>query len=219
MKLFVATRNQHKLAELRALLGPVAGKFKILTAGDLPDMPDVVEDAPTLEGNAVKKATETAAHAKKTLHGETFVVIADDTGLEVDALDGAPGVWSARFAQFDGLSPRSKVQSSKSVSYQDNNAKLLWLLAGVPPEKRTARFRCVIAIAQSDKPCVIVEGVCEGVIGHTERGANGFGYDPLFIPLGYDKTFAEVTEVEKNRISHRGKALQRACEALARIPA
>ena len=218
MKIIVATRNRHKLVEIRALLGSVADQFEILAAGDLRDMPDVVEDAVTLEGNARKKAYETASVAAKLFRGSQFIVLADDTGLEVDALGGAPGVFSARFAQYGGLTPPSVMAETK-VSYHDNNVKLLKLLDGLPAEKRGARFRCVIAIVEScaGRSPTVVEGICDGHIGAVECGANGFGYDPLFIPLGSDKTFAELTEEEKNRISHRGRALAKARDVLRNL--
>jgi XTP/dITP diphosphohydrolase len=132
-------------------------------------------------------------------------VLADDSGLEVDVLDGAPGVNSARFAALDTGRPGNS-------SDADNNAKLLRLLRDVPPEKRTARFRCVLAFVPVHPPSAIpqprfFEGVCEGRIGDAPRGQGGFGYDPLFIPNGFNQTFAELGEETKNRLSHRARAL------------
>jgi XTP/dITP diphosphohydrolase len=134
-------------------------------------------------------------------------VLADDSGLEVDALNGAPGVHSARFAALDTGSPGNSLDA-------DNNAKLLRMLNGLPPEKRKARFRCVIALFEIHPPTSIAEpqifdGVCEGRIGFGPRGYNGFGYDPLFVPDGFEQTFAELGEDVKNRLSHRARALQK----------
>ena len=135
-------------------------------------------------------------------------MLADDSGLEVDALGGAPGVHSARFAALDSA-------KSGNTPDADNNAKLLRLLKDIPPEKRTARFRCVIALVQVHSPQSTVhspqlfDGVCEGRIIFDSRGKNGFGYDPLFVPLGLEQTFAELGEDVKNRLSHRAKALEK----------
>jgi XTP/dITP diphosphohydrolase len=193
MQLLVATRNRDKLRELRALLEEL--DLEIISANDV-NVPEVVEDAPTVRENAIKKAVETAKAAKK-------LTLADDTGLEVDALNGEPGVRSARFA-------------GENVSYPENNKKLLKLLQGVPVEKRTARFRCVVAIADENGLVDTVEGICNGVITEDERGGGGFGYDPLFIPDGQVKTFGELTVEVKNRISHRAKAMQKAWAVLSR---
>ena len=175
MQLLVATRNKHKLKEIAAILEEL--KLDLRSAVDIPGLADIVEDAATVRDNAIKKAVETAKFAK-------MLTIADDTGLEVDALNSEPGVRSARYAGDD-------------ASYFENNKKLLANLQGVPAEKRTARFRCVIAIAD-------------------EKGGGGFGYDPLFIADGQVKTFAEISPDVKNRISHRGKALQKAWAVLSR---
>jgi XTP/dITP diphosphohydrolase len=193
MQLLVATHNRDKLRELRALLEEL--DLEIISANDV-NVPEVVEDAPTVRENAIKKAVETAKAAKK-------LTLADDTGLEVDALNGEPGVRSARFA-------------GDNVSYPENNKKLLKMMAGVPMEKRTARFRCVVAIADENGLVDTVEGICNGVIVEDERGGGGFGYDPLFIPDGQTKTFGELTAEVKNRISHRAKAMQKAWAVLSR---
>ena len=187
MQLLVATRNKHKLKEIEAILAEL--KLDIRSAADIPGLADVVEDAATVRENAIKKAVETAKFAK-------MLTIADDTGLEVDALNGEPGVRSARYAGDD-------------ASYFENNKKLLANLHGVPAEKRTARFRCVIAIADEKGLVECVEGICNGAIIADEKGGGGFGYDPLFIADGQVKTFAEISPDVKNRISHRGKALQK----------
>ena len=206
--LLVATRNKHKVGEIRAVLG---NHFQYLTLEALPDAPPVVEDAETFAGNAGKKARE-LAHWLNTARPlpnlqQTFV-LADDSGLEVDALDGAPGVHSARFAALDSGKPGNSTDA-------DNNAKLLRLLKDVAPDKRTARFRCVLALVQTpDARPEIFDGVCEGRIEFAPRGGNGFGYDPLFMPAGFQKTFGELGEAEKNKISHRARALEQLRQAL-----
>jgi XTP/dITP diphosphohydrolase len=206
--LLIATRNAHKVGEIRAILG---AQFQFLTLNDFPAAPKVVEDADTFAGNAMKKAAElarwVAGNSKlKTQNSKLDFVLADDSGLEVDALNGAPGVHSARFAAMD---------SAKSGNTPDaeNNAKLLRLLKDVPPEKRTARFRCVIALVEINPQSAIrnpqlFDGTCEGRIIFAPRGDNGFGYDPLFAPSGFEQTFAELGEDVKNRLSHRAGALE-----------
>ena len=217
--LIIATRNRHKVGEIRAILGE---GFQVLTLDDFPGAPAVVEDAPTFAGNATKKAVELArwisGHAPgRTQLGEHSFVLADDSGLEVDALGGAPGVHSARFA-----APDAKAVGNSSDA--DNSAKLLRLLADIPAEKRTARFRCVLALtpvaqanaANASPVCAADEfelstetfdGTCEGRIGFAPKGSGGFGYDPLFIPTGGTATFAELGEEIKNQSSHRARAL------------
>ena len=208
--LFIATRNAHKVGEIQAILGE---RFRYATLNDLPGAPKIVEDAPTFAGNATKKAVELArwlaagiSNLKSQISNLRWV-LADDSGLEVDALNGAPGVHSARFAALDTGSPGNSLDA-------DNNAKLLRMLNGLPPEKRKARFRCVIALFEIHPPTSIAEpqifdGVCEGRIGFGPRGYNGFGYDPLFVPDGFEQTFAELGEDVKNRLSHRARALQK----------
>ena len=203
----IATRNAHKVGEIHAILGSAS---QILTLNDFPNPPKVVEDAATLAGNATKKAVELARWLAVTFpptrHSSPLFVLADDSGLEVDALDGAPGVHSARFAAPDSA-------KSGNTSDADNNAKLLQLLKDVPLKKRRARFHCVIALVAIDSQSTIrnpqlFDGACEGRIGFTPRGKNGFGYDPLFVPVGFDRSFAELGEDVKNRLSHRAKALE-----------
>ena len=189
MKLLVATRNRHKLEEIRAILS-VPG-LELVGADEVPGLPEVEEDAPTFEGNAIKKA-RTLAKA-----GGCWT-LADDSGLCVDALGGAPGVISARYAGPEASTPA-------------NNAKLLRALAGVTD--RRARFRCVLALCSPEGRAWTVEGRCEGRILEAPRGANGFGYDPLFVPEGREQTFAELPAGVKNGMSHRGRALQRAVAA------
>ena len=194
MQLLVASRNKHKLKELAALLQDLP--LEAVPASSIRALPEIVEDGATIRDNAIKKAVETARVAKK-------LTLADDTGLEVDALKGEPGVRSARFAGED-------------ATYHENNKKLLERLAGVAYDKRTARFRCVVAIADENGLCECVEGICNGTILEAERGGGGFGYDPLFIADGQTKTFAELSPEVKNRISHRAKAMQKAWAVLSR---
>ena len=204
MQLILATRNRHKLAEVQAMMAGVAHCRSIL---DFPSAPEVEEDAATFAGNAAKKAVVLAAWLAAQpggggLRDEVCLVVADDSGLEVDALGGAPGVHSARYAALDSGRPGNSPDA-------ENNAKLLRLLADVPPERRTARFRCVLAatsLGRTSEP-LIFHGVCEGRLGFKPQGANGFGYDPLFLPAGLDATFAELGDEVKNRLSHRAQAL------------
>lgn len=224
--LLIATRNAHKVEEIRAILDDQ--NFSLQTLRDFPGAPEVTEDANTFSGNATKKAVELARWLSQTPNPElgtpNFFILADDSGLEVDALDGAPGVHSARFAALDTGAPGNSRDA-------DNNAKLLRLLQTVPPDKRTARFRCAVALtpalpeskANASPVCYadelelatqVFEGVCEGRIGDAPRGAGGFGYDPLFTPAGFAATYAELGEEVKNRISHRARALEKLSRAL-----
>ncbi len=191
MQIVIATRNPHKLQELREILGGPGLEWR--SAIDFPDLPDVEEDGETFEANAVKKA-EALSRATGTW------ALADDSGLEVDALGGAPGVRSARYA-------------GEPADYAANNARLLRDLAGA--SDRRARFRCVLALAGPGFRTATVEGSCEGHIAEAPRGAMGFGYDPLFVPDGHTATFAELPPEAKHRISHRGRALTKAREAWA----
>ncbi len=181
--LLIASRNRHKCEEIRALLS-VPG-LRVVSAADSPELPEVEEDGVTFEENAVKKAVTLA-----TLTGRW--ALADDSGLEVEALGGAPGVRSARYA-------------GEPPDYAANNRKLLTALDHAP--SRRARFRCVLALAAPDGTARTVEGACEGIIAEAERGGHGFGYDPLFVPTGFAQTFAEMAPAEKNALSHRGRAL------------
>lgn len=186
-ELVLATRNPGKVREMAALLADLGVTMRSLF--DVPGAPEVEEDGRTFAENAVKKA-ETIARFTG------LPALADDSGLEVDALGGAPGVFSARYA-------------GEGASDAANNEKLLAALAGVPAERRTARYRCVLALAAPGMPTVTVEGVCEGRIAEQPRGTGGFGYDPLFYLPGRGKTMAELRPEEKNAISHRGQALRR----------
>jgi XTP/dITP diphosphohydrolase len=229
--LLIATRNAHKVEEIRAIL---SDRFRYLTLKDFPAAPPVKEDADTFAGNATLKSVKLAEWIAKTQAGvlasaeSHFFVLSDDSGLEVDVLNGAPGVHSARFASLDttheGNSPDA-----------ENNAKLLRLLKDVPAEKRSARFRCVIALTpviQISKTCAspvcyadefemhteIFDGACEGKIHTIPGGKGGFGYDPLFIPNGYQQSFAELGESIKNQLSHRAKALAKLRQRLDSMP-
>ncbi len=195
MKRYVlATANPDKAAEVRAILAHVLGDVILLPRPD--SVPDVVEDGDTLEDNARLKAV---ALAEAT--GEAAV--ADDTGLEVDALGGAPGVFSSRYA-------------GEGASYADNVAKLLAELAGVEPAERTARFRTVALARLQDGSEVVADGVVEGRIAPRGRGSGGFGYDPVFMPDGGGgRTFAEMSPTEKHAISHRGRAFRALADALS----
>jgi XTP/dITP diphosphohydrolase len=189
MKLLIATKNAHKLEEISDILR--VPNLRLFSMRDYPDLPEVEEDGDTFEANACKKAAVMARHTG-------LWAMADDSGLEVEALGGAPGVRSARYA-------------GEPVSYPANNRKLLEALRGA--SNRRARFRSVIALSSPDGDCRTAEGSCEGTIIEEERGTNGFGYDPLFVPDGHARTFAEMDAALKNSISHRSRALRHACEA------
>lgn len=195
MKLVLATRNRGKVRELSELLAPVG--VEVVSLDSYPDVPEVEEDGNTFKANAVKKALAVSGATGQ-------VALADDSGLEVDYLGGAPGVRSARFA-------------GEEKDDRANNEKLLRLMKNVPPEKRTARFKCVVALATPGGQVFTTEGACEGFIGTAPRGEKGFGYDPLFMVPEYGKTFAELELDIKNRISHRGRAFALAAEIIAGI--
>ena len=190
IELVCASANPDKVVEIAALLDGVA---RLLPRP--PEVPDVIEDADSLEGNARLKASAICAASGSA-------AVADDTGLEVDALGGAPGVYAARYA-------------GEGVTYADNREKLLTELAGVAEADRTARFRTVAMVVRPDGSEIVVEGVCEGRIAFADRGDRGFGYDALFIPTDGDgRTFAEMSDAEKNEISHRGRAFVALAAAL-----
>jgi XTP/dITP diphosphohydrolase len=194
-RLVLATRNRKKRAELEAILAPLG--LRVHTLDEFPEVPEVVEDGATFEANARKKARAVA-------EATGLVALADDSGLEVDALGGLPGVHSARFA-------------GEPADDARNNQLLLERLRDVPPERRGARFRCVIAVAVPGGETFVAEGSCEGRIGCEPAGEGGFGYDPLFIVDGYGQTFAQLPPEVKHRISHRGRALAAAADILARL--
>lgn len=192
-ELVLATRNRNKVIELVALLGDLG--ITIRTLDEFPGAPDVVEDGDTCEANAVKKAR---AIAEST----GLPAVADDTGLEVDALGGRPGVYAARYAGED-------------ATYEDNCRKLLLELTGVPREQRTARFLTVAAIALPSDGIRVAQGTLEGVIAEEASGTLGFGYDPVFLIPELGKTLAQLPADQKNTISHRAKAFAKVREMLS----
>lgn len=191
-RIIFATGNQDKMREIREILADVDAE--VLSLKDLDIHADIVEDGSTFEENALIKAK-----AICQLTGE--VALADDSGLEIDYLNKEPGIYSARYMGED-------------TSYRIKNANLIERLSGVPDEKRTARFVCAIAAAFPDGRTLTVRGTMEGRIGYEEKGENGFGYDPIFYLPEYGCSSAELSREEKNRISHRGKALRAMKEAL-----
>jgi XTP/dITP diphosphohydrolase len=191
-ELVLATRNRHKVEELVALLGDLG--ITIHTLDEFPDAPEVIEDGDTCEANAVKKARAVADFTG-------LPAVADDTGLEVDALGGRPGVYAARYA-------------GESATYEDNCRKLLRELVGVPREQRTARFLTVAAIALPSDGVRVAQGTLEGVIAEETSGTLGFGYDPVFQILELGKTLAQLPADQKNAISHRAKAFIQAKDLL-----
>ena len=193
--LIVATRNTHKTSEIRKLLGP---SFSILDLSTRADWPEIIENGATFTENACLKALAISRVCQD-------LVLADDSGLEVDALDGAPGIFSARYA-------------GEPATDQQNIAKLLQALVSLRSGVQTARFRCVIAVARQGKIIHTAEGCVEGTISDRPRGTGGFGYDPVFQPAGYDKTFGELPAETKNQISHRARALRALSDLLTNGP-
>ena len=193
-RILVGTKCAAKLREIREILGELP--CELLSPEEVGPMPEVVEDGSTFEANACKKACELARHFK-------MAVIADDSGLEVDALDGRPGVLSHRYGG-DGATD------------EENNLKLLAEMEGVPEERRTARYRCVIALATSRGLQFTADGVCEGRIATEPAGTNGFGYDPLFFYSPYGDTFGIVDPSLKNQVSHRAEAVRKLRDTLLR---
>jgi XTP/dITP diphosphohydrolase len=195
MRIVLATRNQHKKQELVALLQdlPIA----IMTLDDFPDAPDVIEDGETCEANARKKAVEIARYTG-------LPAVADDTGLEVDALDGRPGAFAARYA-------------GEHATYEDNCRKLLQELQGIPPQRRNARFVTVAAIALPKGETQLARGVLKGSIAEEAAGSHGFGYDPVFFLPERRQTLAQLSPIEKNRISHRALAFAQAKQMLQQM--
>lgn len=186
-KIIFATGNEHKMVEIRAILADLGMPIESMKEAGI-DV-DVVEDGTTFEENAIKKATGIAAHVKNA------IVLADDSGLEIDYLNKEPGIYSARYAGVD-------------TSYDIKNQMLLDRLEGVPDEKRTARFVCAIAAVFPDGSVEVVRGTMEGIIGHEIAGENGFGYDPIFFLPEYGCTSAELSPEKKNELSHRGEGLR-----------
>lgn len=194
LRLVLATRNRDKVSEIREALAAFA--VELLPLDAFPQAPEVVEDGETLEANAGKKAS--------IIHRHTGLpALADDTGLFVEALHGAPGVYSSRYA-------------GEKAGYQDNVNKLLHEMRGVPAEKRAAQFVAVMAFAWNGQ-MRMVRGVCNGSIATAPRGAGRFGYDPVFIVAGLDRTYAEMALAEKNKLSHRGRALTEFKKLLAQL--
>ena len=187
MKLVLASRNRKKIKELETFLSEISSDITVLSLDDIGFHDEIVEDGATFAENSRIKASVPAELG--------YIGVDDDSGLEVDALGGEPGVYSARY-------------SGEGANDEKNNKKLLAALAGVPDEKRTARFRTIVTCIFPDGDEIQAEGVCEGRILESPRGQDGFGYDPLFWyePLG--KTFAELTPDEKNSVSHRGRAMR-----------
>jgi XTP/dITP diphosphohydrolase len=195
MEIVLATRNKKKIEEIRRIT--VDLPISILSLDNFPDCPETVEDRDTFEGNAIKKAIEVSKCTGKP-------ALADDSGLEVNALGGAPGVFSARYAGNEG-------GGNNDVR---NYEKLLFELKNVPDGKRGARFVCCMALAFPDSLVKTFFGYVEGRIGHEPKGQTGFGYDPVFIPKNYKTTFAEMSGEEKDKLSHRGKALMKLAASL-----
>ncbi|HLP15430.1 MAG TPA: RdgB/HAM1 family non-canonical purine NTP pyrophosphatase [Bacteroidota bacterium] len=193
-QLLIATHNKHKKEEIAHLLS--TGEYEILDLDDVSNAPATIEDQPTLEGNALKKAREAFASTG-------MLTLADDTGLEVYYLALEPGVYSARY-------------SGEQATYASNNRLLLERLQGVPPRRRSARFRTVVAIVGHNIERT-VEGTVEGIILESSRGTEGFGYDPLFQPEGSQKTYAEMGLDEKNTLSHRARAFTQAVRVLKEL--
>jgi XTP/dITP diphosphohydrolase len=197
MEIVLATRNKKKIEEIRRITAGLP--ITILSLDDFPDCPETVEDRDSFEGNATKKAAEVCRCTGKP-------ALADDSGLEVDALGGAPGVYSARYA--GGASGGNDAR---------NYEKLLDELKNIPDEKRGAQFVCCMAISFPDRTEKIFFGYAKGSISRQPRGKRGFGYDPVFIPDGYKVTFAEMSGEEKDALSHRGKAIEKMAEFLRSI--
>jgi len=194
MEIVLATRNKKKIEEIRRIAADLP--ITVLSLDDFPDCPETVEDRDSFEANAIKKAIEVAMCTGK-------ISLADDSGLEVDALGGAPGVYSARYAP-----------DATSGNDPKNYEKLLKDLKNIPAQERSARFVCSLAIAYPDGRTKTFFGYSRGRIGFEPRGEKGFGYDPVFLPEGLDRTFAEMAAEEKDSLSHRGKALEKLAEFL-----
>ena len=195
-RLIVATNNPGKINEIQKYFAYLP--IEVYSLKDLEEVPEIVEDGTTFAENARKKAEVVATYYPHD------IIMADDSGLEVDILEGKPGVFSARYA-------------GENASDTANNVKLLEQLKGLPSFRKTARFCCAIAIKAPGQETTIVEGCCSGLIAEETRGEGGFGYDPLFIVEAYDKTFAEMSLEVKNEISHRSKALTKAARVLEKL--
>jgi len=194
-RILIGTTNPHKLEEIREILRDLP--VELVSPDKFAPLPEVVEDGRTFRENAVKKAVEWARFTG-------YWTMAEDSGLEVHALGGAPGVLSARYA-------------GEGATYEANNLKLLKNLEGMPTEQRTARFRCTVALAKPEGLVFVVDGECAGRVARKPRGRYGFGYDPVFYLPEYGKTFAELGPETKNRISHRTRALKKFRERLLMV--
>lgn len=191
--ILIGSNNRHKAEELAHLVGRSTGA-RVICLKDLKPMREPEETGRTFEANARLKARY---YSKKT----GLFTLADDSGLMVHALNGRPGVYSARFA-------------GPGCTYDDNNRKVLRLLKGKKGSSRSATFVCVVALYDAGKPVAVVRGECPGSIAEEPRGKRGFGYDPIVVPRGMKKTYAELTPDQKHRVSHRGKALQKAVKKI-----
>ncbi len=191
--ILIATKNQKKQRELQDLLND--SNWKIITLSEFPDCPPIIEDGATFRENAQKKAVTVSQFTG-------LLTIADDSGLEVDALNNAPGIYSARYAKGD------------ESTDEENNKKVLNELNDIPNEQRTARFVCAVAIAKNNQVLFSTQQRVDGIIIREPRGNNGFGYDPIFYYPPFEKTFAEIPAEQKHTVSHRGQALRAAVEFL-----
>lgn len=200
MRIVFATGNAGKLKEIRQILGSLG--IEIISMADAGISDDIEENGRSFAENSMIKARAVAAKLKEADPDDESIVLADDSGLEIDYLNGEPGIYSARYM-------------GKDTPYSEKNAAIIERLAGVPDDKRTARFVCAISAVLPDGKELSTRETMEGIIGYEIAGSNGFGYDPIFFLPEYGKTSAEITEDEKNAISHRGKAL-RAMERLLR---
>ena len=192
-RIVLATRNKHKIEEIKTILGDLP--LQVLTLDDFPHVPSLKEEGTTFQENSLQKAQTVYEHTK-------IPTLADDSGLEVFYLIGKPGVVSARFA-------------GEGATDEANNEKLLSQMLGVAPRRRRAQFRAVLTLLD-DGTVDTTEGICPGMLAESPRGTNGFGYDPLFLPDGFSRTYAELTAAEKNTISHRAKALAKMKDVLRR---
>jgi XTP/dITP diphosphohydrolase len=197
MDLVVATNNRHKMKEISEILSDLP--IRTIPLSDFPDPPELVEEGETYAENALHKARTVAGFTKQWSLG-------DDTGLEVEALRGAPGLYSARYA-------------GEGVTFEENRRKLLEELKGVPSERRRAVFRCVMALVGPSGEETVFEGTLPGLITEEDRGTGGFGYDAIFFLPSHKKTLAELDPADKNQISHRGRALQRVRDRLKKLTA
>jgi XTP/dITP diphosphohydrolase len=192
-RILLATRNRHKIEEIKTILSDLP--IQVSTLNDFPNVPRLKEEGTTFQENSLQKARTVYEHTK-------IPTLADDSGLEVFFLNGRPGVISARYA-------------GEGATDEENNKKLLNQMLGVAPRRRHAQFRAVLTLL-GDGVLETTEGLCPGMLAETPRGTNGFGYDPIFLPDGFSRTYAELTAAEKNTISHRAKALEKMKEILWR---